>query len=162
LASLAASATRNGASASSVAEPATTVPAATRPATVRYSRLREHAKGGLGEVFVALDEELQREVALKEIQDRFADDAQARVRFLREAEITGNLEHPGVVPVYGLGSYPDGRPYYAMRFIRGESMHDAIARFHQADQMPRRDPGERSLALRELLGRFVAVCQAVA
>ncbi len=131
------------------------------PNGVRFRRLREHARGGLGEVFVALDEELNREVALKEIQGRFADLDDARTRFVREAEITGKLEHPGVVPVYGLGTYANGRPFYAMRFIRGESMEEAIARFHQADENPRRDPGERSLALRELLGRFVAVCNAV-
>ena len=47
-------------------------------------------------------------------------------RFLIEAEITGGLEHPGIVPVYGLGNYGDGRPYYAMRFIRGDSLKDAI------------------------------------
>jgi serine/threonine-protein kinase len=132
------------------------------PTGLRYRRLREHARGGLGEVFVALDEDLKREVALKEIQDCYADQPEARARFLREGEITGKLEHPGVVPVYGLGTYPDGRPYYAMRFIRGESMQEAIRRFHQADEQPQRDPGERSLALRELLGRFVAVCNAVA
>jgi serine/threonine-protein kinase len=132
------------------------------PTGVRYRRLREHARGGLGEVHVALDEELKREVALKEIQNPFADQSETRARFVREAEITGKLEHPGVVPVYGLGAYPDGRPYYAMRFIRGESMQQAIAHFHRADQQPRRDPGERSLALRELLTRFVAVCNAVA
>jgi serine/threonine-protein kinase len=128
---------------------------------LRYSKVRSHALGGLGEVFVALDEELHREVALKEIQDRYADHNDSRVRFVREAEITGHLEHPGVVPVYGLGAYPNGRPFYAMRFIRGEPMQDAIARFHQADENPRRDPGERSLALRELLSRFVAMCNAV-
>ena len=47
-----------------------------------------------------------------------------------EAEVTGGLEHPGIVPVYGLGSYADGRPYYAMRFIRGDSLKEAIERFH--------------------------------
>ena len=51
-------------------------------------------------------------------------------RFLLEAEITGGLEHPGIVPVYGLGTYADGRPYYAMRFIRGDSLKEAIDRFH--------------------------------
>jgi hypothetical protein len=107
-----------------------TIPAA--PLGSRFRRLRDHAKGGLGEVFVALDEELHREVALKEIQDRFADCPDARARFLREAEITGNLEHPGIVPVYGLGCHADGRPFYAMRFIRGESLQDAIACFHKA------------------------------
>jgi serine/threonine-protein kinase len=128
---------------------------------LRYRVLRPHARGGLGEVFVAHDEELHREVALKEIQPRHADHPDSRVRFLLEAEITGGLEHPGIVPVYGLGQYADGRPYYAMRFIKGDSLQDAIARFHQAD-VPGRDPGERSLMLRELLGRFVAVCNAVA
>src|SRR5207248_6275194 len=98
---------------------------------LRYRVLRPHAKGGLGEVFVALDEELQREVALKEIQARHTDDATSRQRFLLEGEITGRLEHPGIVPVYGLGSYADGRPFYAMRFIKGDSLKDAIQRFHR-------------------------------
>ena len=66
------------------------------------------------------------------------------------------------MPVYGLGHYPDGRPFYAMRFIRGDSLKEAIARFHGADEQPGRDPGERTLALRQLLRRFVDVCNAVA
>src|SRR5438128_1776866 len=83
------------------------------------------AWGALGEVYVAEDEELHREVALKEIQGPYARNADSRKRFVMEAEITGGLEHPGIVPVYGLGTYPDGRPYYAMRFIRGQSLHEA-------------------------------------
>ena len=98
------------------------------PGNGRYRKIRDHAKGGLGEVFVAHDEELNREVALKEIQDRHADDPQSRARFVLEAEITGGLEHPGIVPVYGLGHYADGRPFYAMRFIQGDSLKDAIER----------------------------------
>ena len=85
----------------------------------------------------------------------------AASRFLLEAEITGGLEHPGIVPVYGLGQYADGRPYYAMRFIKGDSLKEAIERFHQAD-IPSRDPGERTLELRQLLGRFIDVCNAIA
>src|SRR5262249_39788850 len=81
----------------------------------RLRVLRPRARGGLGAVFVALDEELHREVALKRILDDHADDPTSRQRFLLEAEITGGLEHPGIVPVYGLGSHCDGRPYYAMR-----------------------------------------------
>src|SRR5262249_33072556 len=84
-----------------------------------------------------------------------------RRRFLAEAEITGRLEHPGIVPVYGLVRDADGQPCYAMRFIEGETFHDAIARFHRAER-PGRDPGERRLALRQLLGQFVAVCNTVA
>jgi serine/threonine protein kinase len=127
----------------------------------RFRILRPHARGGLGEVYVALDGELHREVALKEIQQAHAGHAESRARFLLEAEVTGGLEHPGIVPVYGLGFYADGRPYYAMRFVRGESLKQAIERFHQADAAGG-DPGERVLALRGLLGRFVDVCQAMA
>jgi len=50
-----------------------------------------------------------------------------------EAEITARLEHPGIVPVYGLGCDPSGRPFYAMRFVRGESLKDAIIRIHRAE-----------------------------
>jgi serine/threonine-protein kinase len=128
---------------------------------LRFRVLRPHARGGLGVVSVAHDEELHREVALKEIQGAHADDPQSRARFVLEAEITGGLEHPGIVPVYGLGHDPTGRPFYAMRFIRGNSLREAIDRFHAAEK-PGRDPGERALALRELLGRFVDVCNAIA
>ncbi len=96
----------------------------------RFRILRPHARGGLGAVFVAMDNELHREVALKQILDQHADDPMSRQRFLVEAEITGGLEHPGIVPVYGLGCYGDGRPYYAMRFIRGDSLKETIAAFH--------------------------------
>jgi hypothetical protein len=143
-------------------------PGASKPPAVslttsgsRFHVLRPHARGGLGEVFVARDEELDREVALKEIQLRYADDPDSRARFLLEGKITGKLEHPGIVPVYGLGIYADGRPYYAMRFIKGDSLQDAIRRFHdpeKADHHPR----QSTLELRQLLGRFLAVCNAVA
>ena len=106
----------------------------------RFRILRLHRTGGLGEVYVAHDEELHREVALKEIQDRHADDPDSRARFVQEAEITGRLEHPGIVPVYGLGTYADGRPFYAMRFIKGDSLKDAIAQFH-AGGRPGARPG---------------------
>src|SRR5258708_4844940 len=128
---------------------------------VRYEVLRPHARGGIGEVFVALDQELHREVALKEIQPHFAGDAVSRLRFVQEAEITGGLEHPGIVPVYGLGQYADGRPFYAMRFIKGDSLRDAIQRYHAIDDKPRSD-SERTLELRKLLQRFLDVCNAIA
>ena len=91
---------------------------------------------GIGAIFVARDEELNREVARKEIHPRYADDRPIRTRFRMEAEVTGRLEHPGIVPVYSLGHHPDGRPYYAMRFIRddikGNRLKDAIQRFHSS------------------------------
>jgi len=126
----------------------------------RFRILRPHARGGLGEVFVALDAELNREVALKQILEHHADDPTSRTRFVLEAEVTGGLEHPGIVPVYGLGSYGDGRPYYAMRFVRGDSLKETIAEFH-ADETLRKDQGRRSLELRKLLRRFVDVCNAI-
>ena len=126
----------------------------------RFRILRHHASGGLGAVFVALDGELHREVALKQILERHADDPGSRARFLLEAEITGGLEHPGIVPVYGLGSDANGRPYYAMRFIKGDSLKQAIDGFH-GDERLRREPGRRSLELRKLLRRFIDVCNAV-
>jgi hypothetical protein len=97
----------------------------------RFCLLRPLAKGGLGNVHVALDTELGREVALKEIQRRFASDPVNRSRFEREAEVTGRLEHPGVVPVHSFGHDDEGRPYYVMRLIRGETLGDAIARYHK-------------------------------
>ncbi len=127
----------------------------------RYRPLRFHARGALGEVFVAGDEELHREVALKRMQRLGAHDPEQRRRFLAEAEVTARLEHPGIVPVYGLVQGEDGQPCYAMRFIQGESLREAIDRFHKADQ-PGRDAGERSLALRQLLSRFITVCNTVA
>ncbi len=134
---------------------------AAAPYGSRFRVLRPLARGGLGEVMVAEDEELNREVALKQIQAHHADDVESRARFVAEAEFTGKLEHPGIVPVYGLGKYRDGRPYYAMRFIRGDSLKEKIDQFHKADSATR-DPGERNLQLRHLLERFVDVCEAIA
>jgi WD40 repeat protein/serine/threonine protein kinase len=153
---------------------ATPLPATTpeKPGVLglRYHILRLHGKGGIGEVFVALDQELNREVALKEIRTEHADDPPSRGRFVREAEITGGLEHPGIVPVYGLGQYRDGRPFYAMRFVQGETLKDAIARYHQASPAAS-VPGTLGVLtqlrspefeLRALLTRFVAVCNTIA
>jgi eukaryotic-like serine/threonine-protein kinase len=125
----------------------------------RFRVLRPHARGGLGAVYVALDAELNREVALKQILDRHADDLISRQRFLLEAEVTGGLEHPGIVPVYGLGRYADGRPFYAMRFIRGDTLKETIERYH-ADAAAG-DADRHSLELHKLLRRFVDVCNAI-
>jgi serine/threonine protein kinase/predicted Zn-dependent protease len=131
-------------------------------AGTRFRVVRPHAKGGLGQVSIAIDEELHREVALKEIRPLYADDQQSRARFLMEAEITGNLEHPGIVPIYGLGRYADGRPYYAMRLIRGETLEEAITRFHRTQDDPQPHFQDRAIAFRKLLKCFVDACNAVA
>jgi serine/threonine protein kinase/Tfp pilus assembly protein PilF len=130
-------------------------------ARAEYRELRFHAAGALGEVYLARNTELKREVAIKFLKPGRARDPDHLRRFLQEAEITGRLEHPGIVPIYALGVDAAGIPGYAMRFIRGATLLDAIEAFHAADRAGR-DPSERSLALRELLGRFISICNTIA
>ena len=130
-------------------------PVAPVPAVDRYRAVRLYARGGLGEVHVADDAELHRPVALKRIRPEQADDPESRRRFLREAEITARLQHPAIVPVYGLVADEHGRPAYAMRFVEGETLDAAIRGFHESKKFD-------SLQFRQLLGQFIAVCQAVA
>ena len=128
----------------------------------RFRIVRPYARGGLGEVFLADDPELDRQVALKELRSYHAHDPVSQSRFLLEAKVTGRLEHPGIVPVYGLGRHADGRPYYAMRFIEGETLKEAIERFHNAEQPIRRPTVEREIAFRRLLRSVIDACNAVA
>ena len=125
----------------------------------RFRIISEHARGGLGEVLLAKDLQLNRQVALKRIREKWADSQQAKSRFQLEAEITGRLEHPGVVPVYALGQKADGEIYYAMRFIRGDSLEAAADRFHSDDTLDSTDL--RSAEFRNLLRRFVDVCNTI-
>ncbi|MDB5351733.1 MAG: hypothetical protein JWN86_2980 [Planctomycetota bacterium] len=140
---------------------ATKAPSVGSPTTagVRFRILRPLNKGGMGVVSVALDTELDRSIALKEIRETAADDRDYRARFLAEAEITGKLEHPGIIPIYGLGTYADGRPFYAMRLIRGDktgTLMEAIERFYRDP-----NPAGRVVEFRGLLGRFLDVCNAL-
>ena len=127
----------------------------------RFRVIRPLAHGGLGELFLALDPELDRQVALKRLRAFHAFDPVSQSRFLLEAKVTGRLEHPGIVPVYGLGRYGDGRPYYAMRFIEGQTLKQAIERFHGTADAGH-ETGGRELAFRRLLNSFVDACNAVA
>ena len=127
----------------------------------RFEVLAVHAEGGMGRVSVAVDTELGRRVAFKDIKPQYADDGVTKHRFTREALITGQLEHPGVIPVYGLGTDAQGRPFYAMRFVEGESLKEAVKTFHA--NPPKREPvGAKAVAFRGLLKRFADVCNAVA
>jgi serine/threonine protein kinase len=119
----------------------------------RFAVLGLHARGGLGQVSLAQDRELERRVALKEIRADRLDGPRVRERFLNEAKITGCLEHPGVVPVHALGEDEHGRPFYAMRFVEGRTLADAARAYHQQPT---------PLAFNDLLRRFVTVCQTVA
>ena len=82
-------------------------------------------------------------------------------RFLFEARITGNLEHPGIVGVYAIGLDPTGRPFYVMRLVRGETLRKALSGGSTPARGKRSD-GARALAFRRLINRLIAACNAVA
>ncbi len=128
----------------------------------RFQVQRFLAKGGIGQVSIAIDKQLNREVAFKEIRSDRTSDKKLHGRFLVEAEVTGRLEHPGVVPVYSLGANQDGLPFYAMRFIRGKSLSNAIRNYHQGTKTNEHSDsaGEfnRQILFRKLLQNFVSVC----
>ncbi|HEU4734231.1 MAG TPA: serine/threonine-protein kinase [Kofleriaceae bacterium] len=90
----------------------------------RYQVVAEHGRGGLGRVTRAHDHELGRDIAIKELISR---DDVSEVRFLREALITARLEHPGIVPIYEAGRWPDGTPFYAMKLVSGRPLRQLIA-----------------------------------
>lgn len=96
----------------------------------RFRLQKALAKGGIGEIYRARDLELSRDVALKRIQNRHASEPFFRDRFMLEAEVTGALEHPNIVPVYGLGVDSAGQPYYAMRLIEGKSLAQHVAELY--------------------------------
>lgn len=128
----------------------------------RFDVLASHQAGGLGEVLVAYDRQLKREVAIKQIKPQWQQSEEARQRFLQEAEVTGRLEHPGVVPVYAMGTWQDGRDYYAMRFIEGRTLGEAIESYHDAKRWTEtKDKRPRAVAFRHLLQCFVDVCNTV-
>ena len=125
----------------------------------RYTMTKLHAKGGVGQVWIARDRALGREVALKRIRDDRDSHGQVAARFVAEARITGRLEHPGIVPVYELT--PGDRhesPYYTMRLVRGQTFREAVAAYHLSRSRGEDDP----LQFRALLEAFVAACNAVA
>jgi Tfp pilus assembly protein PilF/tRNA A-37 threonylcarbamoyl transferase component Bud32 len=121
----------------------------------RYRIRQFHAQGGIGEVWLAQDHEIGRAVALKRLRKKREEQ---RERFLGEAQITGQLEHPGIVPVHDLGVDAEGRPFYVMTFVRGRTLKDALEEYHAAG--PSRS--EPEVGLCRLLEAFVQVCQAVA
>src|SRR5262249_5372641 len=121
-------------------------------------RTEFHARGGMGNVWLARDERLDRVVALKELQPRWQGQDQMQKRFLAEAKVTARLEHPGIVPLYDLVQ-PQGRPpCYAMRLVRGRPLSEAVRQYHEKVVRNAAAP----LELRELLGAFGQVCQTVA
>jgi serine/threonine protein kinase len=129
------------------------------PEQSRFALSRVHKEGGLGRVWVARDGRLNREVAFKEIKPVHAASPEARRRLLQEAQITGQLEHPNIVPVYEFGRWPaSDEPFYAMKFVQGQTLSESVAAYHEA----RRAGGPDGPGRRQLLSAFVSVCQAVA
>lgn len=115
------------------------------PETERYAVLDELGRGGMGVVYRARDRHLDREVALKVVADDLPAGAQDRLR--REAETLAALEHPGIVPVHDLGVLPDGRPFYVMKLVRGETLAARTA---------------AGLGRGEALRLFTRICETVA
>lgn len=129
-------------------------------ARFRKRSVEPFIRGGLGSLFEADDLEIGRRVVVKELQAKNRNDQVARRRLRFEAEVTGRLEHPNIIPIYGRGTREDGEPYYAMRLVpTPRTLGDLIREYHAG---PRRGgSAERSLAFRDLLARFAAVCDAV-
>ena len=124
----------------------------------RYQLVSNFARGGLGQIWMANDSRLRREVAFKELLPSALKNRNAVERFLEEAQITGQLEHPGIVPIYDIGYQQNGTPFYAMKLVRGDTMEKAFERFHE---LPK-DSSEWLLTRRKLLGNFIDVCNAIA
>lgn len=130
-----------------------------RKSVARFNITRKIADGGLGTVWLARDEKLKRTVAIKEMNLDVMESPVAWRRFHREAEITGHLEHPGIVPLYlfGIDSQTQ-QPFYAMRFVGKRTLADAIVEHHE-----RHKSGEDvKLGLYRLLGNFLRICEAIA
>jgi PAS domain S-box-containing protein len=124
----------------------------------RYVRLRIHGQGGMGRIWVARDMNLSRDVALKELHAELLEHPTALTRFLREAQITGQLEHPGIVPVYELAVRGDEQhPYYTMRFVNGRTLTEATADYHEKLRLGQ----DASLDLATLLHAFVMICNTI-
>ena len=121
----------------------------------RYDLKRFHAKGGMGEIWLAEDPAIGRSVALKRI---LAPRPDRQRRFLVEAQVTGQLEHPGIVPVHELGVNEQGQPFYTMKFVRGQTLQKVVAQFHAA----KHSDSARHVEQLRLLEVFIALCQTVA
>ena len=125
--------------------------AAEAASDARYQVLGEIARGGVGVVLKTRDRDLGRDVALKVLRREYADNEDVLARFVEEAQIGGQLQHPGIVPVYGLGLQPDNRPYFAMKLVKGRTLAAMLA--------DRAEPGDRR---RYFLGIFEQISQTIA
>lgn len=123
----------------------------------RYRIREELGRGGMGSVSKAEDLNVRREVAMKRLSATSAGRPGAVARFIEEAQITGQLEHPGIAPVYELGINGDGQVFYTMKRIRGESLGEVLRRLAHGEGQARED-----WPLARLLRVFVGICETVA
>jgi len=121
----------------------------------RYRVLNEIARGGMGAVLRAADCDIRREVAVKYLLDQA--DERKKARFVEEAQITGQLEHPNIVPIHELGIDAKKRLFFSMKMVRGRSLQQVFAELRD---YPR--SAEKEFTLTRLLGAFVNVCHALA
>ena len=125
----------------------------------KFKLIRKLGQGGLGNIWLARDQKLNRNVAIKELRSEALESETAWVRFHREAEITGHLEHPNVISLYQYGvDKKTGEPFYAMRFVGKRTLADAIEEHHDKVEVGEADP----LALHRLLSIYLDICQAIA
>jgi serine/threonine protein kinase len=127
----------------------------------RYDHLRFFRRGGLGALYRAVDESLHREIVVKFMNEQCEKDPALIAQFKVEAEVTGRLDHPGIVPVYGIGQDWQGRPFYVMRLINGRELKQAIQEYHDSAESKWGGRQGRQ-ALFNLLEHLVSACNTVA
>jgi serine/threonine protein kinase len=137
-----------------------TMPSSATTST-RYEQLKFFRRGGLGALYRATDESLHRETVVKFMNDQCEKDPSLVAQFKVEAEVTGRLDHPGIVPVYGIGQDWQGRPFYVMRLINGRELKQAIQDYHHGSQL-KHSGGHRRQMLCNLLEHLVSACNTVA
>jgi serine/threonine protein kinase len=108
------------------------------PDTPRYHFEAFLARGGMTDVWRGCDSLLAREVALKVLRERVFGDSEARAHFEEEARHVSQLEHPSIVPVHDLSELPDGRPFFVMKLVHGQTLAELLAaRATPAEDLPR-------------------------
>jgi serine/threonine protein kinase len=97
------------------------------PASGRLQLFGEIARGGMGAVLKGHDPDLGRDLAVKVLLDHHRHNPALVRRFVEEAQIAGQLQHPGVVPVYELGQFADARPYFSMKLVKGRTLAEVLS-----------------------------------
>ncbi len=130
----------------------------------RYADTGMLGVGGMGEVRRLQDAELRRSVAMKALREDLEGNDDVLARFVAEAQVTGQLQHPGIVPVYDIGRLPDGRVFYTMQEIRGIEFTDVIDELHEAREAAGNKwvPTESGWTLRRAVDVLHRVCEAIA